>query len=160
MESKRKTLDHLAKVYRGEVNETELDHSQQVVTLIPVLLKSSISLELKSFLLQQYAEIKGHLRDQNMALLSRSDFYDQAAEMAELEKSYAAEREAYGEYMFKELVDYLEDDVAEAINKTAEEHELFKSQMPDVIKSSLGMAEDDVIGPDEVKDFEEKDREF
>ena len=160
MESKRKMLGHLKEVYLGEVDEQELDHSQQIMTLVPVLLKSEISLEMRSFLLQQYAEIKGYLRDQNMSQLNRKDFYEQAAEVATSEEDDAAAREAYGEQQFKELVGYLDDETAEAIQKTADELELFKSQMPFVIKSSLGMAEDDIVGPEEIKEFEEKDREF
>ena len=160
MESKRAMLRHLKDVFLGVVDEQELDHSQQVMTLIPVLLKSEISLELRSFLLRQYVEIKGYLRDQSISQLNRKDFYEQAAEVVASEEDNAAAHEAYGEQQFRELVGYLDDATATSIQKNADEHELFKSQMPYVIKSSLGMAEDDIVGPEEIKEFEEKDREF
>ena len=118
MQEKRKILQHLKKVYAGEVDEEELDHSQQIVSLIPVLLASKISIEMRAFLLRQYSEIKGNIRDQNLGLLERNDFYTQAVEDIEQEDSFAAQQEASNEVMFTNLVGYLDDeDTASSIEK-------------------------------------------
>lgn len=160
MESKSAQLKHLQEVYRGEADEQELDHSQQIVTLIPNLLKSPLSQEIRSLLLRHYSEIRGTIRDQNLSLLSRADLYAHAAEAAELEEAFAAERGNSGDGLFKELIGYLDTETQEALNKTIAEHELFKSQMADVVKSYVGMSSEDVVGPREIKEFDGSDKDF
>lgn len=160
MEGTRKQLSHLQQVYSGEVDEKELDHSYQVITFIPVLLKSKLSQELRALLLRQYSEIKGVLRDQELGLLNRSDFYEHAAEEAELEALFAAERETLGDRQFVRLLGYLDDDTKANLEKIAGEHELFKSQMAVMVKSTLGIPFDDVVGPKDIRDFEETEKEY
>lgn len=161
MEWKRTSLKHLKEVYSGTTDEEELDHSNLVTTLIPVLLRSDISASMRAFLLRQYSEIRGTIRDQNLGLLERNDFYLQAVDDTVQEEDFAAQRETIGATQFNELVDYFDDDdIAEVIKKAAEEHEVFKNSMGDVIKSSVGLSADSVIGPEELMLFENMDLEI
>ena len=161
MSGNRTILKHLQEVYLGNVDEAEQDHSHLVTSLIPVVLKSSISDALRAFVLRQYAEIQGNIRDTNLSLLERNSFYLQAADDVKREEDFNSQREVIGSTQFDELLGYFDDeDLADAVKKAAEEHEVFKNSMGDVIKSSLGLSSDSVIGPEEVVMFLEKDRDF
>lgn len=148
-----KEMAHLKDVYSGNIQEEELDHSYQALSQIPVLLKSAISIEMRSFILRQYSEILGNRRDNALATMTRHTFYTFASDMADKEAKYYDELRSISNRIFADLTEYLDDDNREIIENSSSDHELFKSQLADVIKSTIGIPEDRKTGPRDVEEY-------
>lgn len=158
MEGLSLEMEHLKDVYRGEAQEQELDHSYLAISIIPVLLNSSTSIEMRSYILRQYVEIQGRLRDNTLANMTRSAFYSFAAIEAEKEAKYYDQKRANSFKVFSDLVEYLGDDEQAILNTTIAEHTLFKSQLSNVIKSIIGIPEENPVGPKDVEEYLSKQR--
>ena len=154
LQGMKKQLDHMKQVYTGDIQEEEQDYSFQALSDIPVLLKSNISVEMKSFLLAQYVEIKGNIRDTALGDMSRESFYNFAAERAEKEALNADEKKTLSQRNFSDLIEYLGEEFGSIIKIIEIEHEKFKSQLSDVIRSKLGIPLDRTVGSKEVEEYQ------
>jgi len=147
-------FEQQAKVFTGAAVEKKLDQSYRSISDIPVLLNSEISIDMRALVLSQYTEIQGGNRDAMLGELTRDAFYDLAAQHAEKEAVLADANRSSSSAYFKDLQEYLGDEVGPLIEAIEEEHKNFKGQLPNVIKSKLGIPVDEVVGVGEVVDYQ------
>ena len=150
----KKELEHQVEVLKGLEVDKDIDQSYRTISDIPVLLNSDISLEMKALILSQYAEIQGGNRDAMLGELTRDAFYSAAAEHASKEAVMTDAKMASSAAYFKDLQEYLGEEIAAIIEAIEVEHKNFKGQLPNVIKSKLGIPLDEAVGVGEVTDYQ------
>ena len=108
---------------------------------------------MRSLIFREYAEMQGSLRDSSLGLLTRDHFYKHAQAMSSKDAKRSDDLKAQSAKKFQVLKEFLGETEQEAITKVEKEYELFKSKLSDVIKSNLGIPEDQVVGPKEVLEY-------
>jgi hypothetical protein len=149
----KEKLNHLAQVYRGEIQEEELDHVYEIVAALPTILRTPTSVEQNSIAQREYIEMMGNLRDSSLSTLGRYDFYQFAARQSELESKRAENRRARSEALFEQLKEYLSTENKEILDQIDADYQTFKQQLTDIVKSSLQIPEERVVGPKEVIEY-------
>lgn len=153
MEGLRDKYTHLQEVFDGTSQEEQKDHTYLVLAFLPVILNSRVSGEMRSLALREYTEMYGALRDSSLGLLNRNDFYKHARDTSAKEAVRSDDLRAQSAKKFQVLKEYLSEEEQTTITETEAEYELFKSQLSLVIKSDLGIPEDQVVGPKEVNEY-------
>jgi hypothetical protein len=153
MDGLRDKYLHLQEVYSGTSQEATLDETYTTLAFIPVVLASKVSAEMRSLALREYSEMMGAFRDMSLGLLGRNGFYEHAAEIAGKEATHYDDLRAKSAKKFQVLKEYLDSDQQDAIAEVEQEYELFKTQLALVIKSTLEIPEDQVVGPREVLEY-------
>lgn len=153
MEGLREKYLHLQEVYSGTEQEATLDETYTVLAFIPVILNSKVSAEMRSLAFREYTEMQGALRDSALGLLTRNSFYEHASVVASKDSKRSDDLRAQSAKKFQVLKENLGQDQQDAITDVEAEYELFKSQLSLVIKSKLGIPEDQVVGPKEVFEY-------
>jgi len=156
MDGLQKEAEKQAVVFTGESQDEELDSSYLIKASIPALLKTSISTEMRTHLLRQHIEIEGVARDVSLAEMGRDVFYAFAAEASRKEAVHFKSRKAENDVQFQTLKQYMPAEAEADITNLDESYDLFNDQLPNIVKSTLGIPEDGIIGIAEASEYKDK----
>ena len=142
-----KIFENEARALLGEETSYTPETTHLITTHLPVLLSMELSQGLRTFLLLQYVEIQGTLRDMHLGELSREDLYRHASLVASREQKRSALKKSWMVTTYESIKLHLTEEDQAILKQLDEEHEEFKTQLENVVKSKLNIAEEENIRP-------------